>query len=232
MQFIINTQINMNKEKENNIILNCNSSKEDIENLISEKIYYIRKKYQEFKEIDINKEIFLNKCDLFQAIVFYIFQDLGFKVIPIETNKVISDDVLGHSLALIEYNNYKYLVDLTYKQFFLKQNCDKEKYFIKNDYILLAPHPGYYYLEHPEHLDIAQELLNEGFIEATPLNLKVYFDSFYLTRRGRIYNKENTFESNINSSAYLNALKTYSGNVHYSKEDLFWLDLNNNKRAR
>jgi len=39
-----------------------------------------------------------------------IFRKLEFKVTPLQTQRIISNDVTGHSLIMIDYHNFKYLI--------------------------------------------------------------------------------------------------------------------------
>ena len=215
MDFIVDTNIDLNKINTSSINLDLNLSQEDISQFIANIIKKIYLNYQDITGNDINRETFTNKCDLLTAVAYYNFVNYGFNCYPLETHKVISNDVLGHSLLMIEYNDFKYLVDLTYKQFFLKENCQDKNYFIKNGYVLLAPHPGYYYLKHPEYLPVAQKILEDGFIEATEENLKIYLDSFYKTKRGKIDNM-----TSISGKVYLNACNFSSSSVNHSQESL------------
>ena len=208
MNFIIDTNIDLNK-------LDIDEASLEIEQKIALIIKNIRLNYEQVVDANINEINFTNKCDLLTDVAYYYFQDYGFNCYPIETHKVISDDVLGHSLLMIEYNDLKYLVDLTYKQFFLKENCQETNYFIKNGYVLLAPHPGYYYLKHPEYLNVAKTIIEQGFIEATEENIKVYFDSFYETKRGKIDNLVS-----ISGKAYLNVCNSIKSLIYHSKESL------------
>lgn len=196
--------------------------KEELEILIQGIINLIRKEYQEIINKDLNAEMFTNKCDLFQAITYYIFRKLEFKVTPLQTQRIISNDVTGHSLIMIEYHNFKYLIDLTYKQFFEMNGCKKENYIINYDkgLILLAPLPGYYYLNNPQNVIIAKELIEKGYMEASEENLKIYFDSFYLTKRGKLIGGGLLTKSNISGSVYLNACMNCQDEIHYTEEDL------------
>ena len=64
----------------------------------------------------------------------------------------------------------------------------------------MAPDPGYYYIEHKDKEDVARIILENGYIELSEDNLKVYLDSFYETRRGR------RFGEGMSASTYMNAI--------------------------
>ncbi len=210
---------------ERNYLIN----KEKIENLIESEIALIKKEYQGINGIDAKEDLYINKCDLLQAVTYYRFSNLGFIVYPISTQNVISNDVEGHNLILIEYQDLKYLIDLTYKQFFQEKKINEDNYIVdyEHNLVLLAPLPGYYYKLYPDKTKVADDLINKGYIEATDENLKTYFDSFYLTRRGKISNQNLPCKSNIKGSTYLNAIKAYPNDLSYSKENLLWLGFSN-----
>lgn len=216
MDFIIDTTIDIDKKVN---IPSKIQNDDDIQNLIEAIILQIR---QEYFEIYNDLENLENRCDLFQALSYYYFRQANFLVYPVETQQVISSDVWGHSLLYVTFNNKEYLIDLTYKQFFLKRNCQKSNYLLdKNaNFILLSPHPGYYYVLNPDKLNVAKQLLENGYLPATVDNLKIYFDSFYLTRKGRILNKTIPTQSNIGGNIYAKMLSTGSFNLSYSVEDL------------
>ena len=196
-------------------------TKEEITQLIEDNINQIKEEFKRIHGIELNEETLTNTCDLLQAITYYTFKDLGFNVYPIQTQKVISKDVEGHSALLIELNGYSYLVDLTYIQFFKNDKCNKDNYIIdyKNNLILLAPLPGYYYKLYEEDKWVADILLEKGYIEAAPQVLKIYCDSFYLTKRG-IYTGDLDTKSNISGQVYLNSIYKNVDKIYHTKEYL------------
>ena len=224
---IIDPKINLNTSLLNN--LNNQDKDLPISVLIESIITKIRLDYQNITKKDINEELFTNKCDLFQAITYYTFQDYGFSLLAVQTQKVISNDVEGHSLVIVSRENQYYLIDLTYKQFFIKNKCQKENYIIdyKNQIILLSPYPGYYYLNNPDNFWLAKQLIEKGYVLATLENLKIYFDSFYLTKRGRYINEIPTI-SNISGNTYLNSILKNEDTIHYTREQLEQLGFINN----
>lgn len=85
-----------------------------------------------------------------------------------------------------------YLLDPTFRQFCLKENCSEEIYWdsLKNSKGQVAPHPAYFLTE--EYLTkqgkskhkidqsnyIAQVLINRGYMELSEENAKIYGDAF------------------------------------------------------
>lgn len=105
-----------------------------------------------------------------------------------------------HYFNIITIDNKKYLVDLTYKQFFKKNNNYLEEIGIL---YLCAPVAGVFMLMDSERSSVASELLRDGFIELKENVLKHYCDGFALSYRNGLYYK-------INDNSYL---------VSYSDED-------------
>jgi hypothetical protein len=160
--------------------------------------------------LDIQKYPLTNKCDLVRNELGEILNNWQMNVTFLETQEILGDDVIGHSILLVtDYNTgKKYLADPTYSQFFLKDKCSKANLFIKNEMVLLAPDPGYYYLNNPDKIWFAKSLLENGYFELTEKNIKIYFDSFYKTRRGRsAYNDLSTTPIEISGNMYLNFLE-------------------------
>lgn len=83
----------------------------------------------------------------------------------------------------------KYLVDCTYRQFFTKSDS-----FRKRISVMRGPAKGCsigsYMMMTEERKKIAEELLNQGYIEATPENIKEYFDAIIFSGRDNDYYKQ------------------------------------------
>ena len=99
---------------------------------------------------------------------------------PFEVQNILDCDVHGHSILILEDEEEIYLIDPSYSQFFLKENCHEDKYLINQEkqMVLLTPDPGYYYLNNPHHINIARRIMEKGFIKLNQNTAKVYFDSF------------------------------------------------------
>lgn len=171
--------------------------------------------------IDVKEDPLTNKCDLMQAMVGQALEKLGINVTKIETQKTISDEVEGHSFLIANFPKKSYIVDPTYRQFFLKDNCTESKYFIKDNMILIAPHPGYYYVKNPKDVKIATSIIEDGYIELTEKTAKVYGDSFYTTHRGYSNNFNKTYTTNVSGNVYVNSFLKCNSNYSMTPEDLY-----------
>lgn len=87
----------------------------------------------------------------------------------------------------------KYLVDCTYRQFFTKSNS-----FIKRISAMRGPAKGSsigaYMMMTEERKEIAEQLLTKGYIEATPENVKEYFDAIIFSGRDNEYYKQHNLD--------------------------------------
>jgi hypothetical protein len=172
--------------------------------------------------IDILNNPLVNKCDLTQAIVGQSLEKMGADVKMLDTQKAINSDVIGHSFLVVGLpiksqsgiEEKFYLVDPTYRQFFLSENCSASKYLIKDNMILIALDPEYYYLHHHDKMWIASKIIEEGYIELDNESAKTYGDSFYVTHRGYSTNidqkKESLVSGNIYAKSFLKTNTDYS----------------------
>lgn len=146
---------------------------------------------------------------------------------------------VSHSIAMVEMpiqteeglEYHKYLLDPTFRQFCLKENCKEEKYRdekrIASGHV--APDPGYFLSE--EYLKgigkseqeiedskyVADVLINRGYMELTDKHAKIYGDIFakasipeifkdsYIFTKGREYiSNFETNEMKINKPSQVN----------------------------
>lgn len=83
-----------------------------------------------------------------------------------------------HSVSIVRIDDKKYLVDCAYRQFFdfnKTNSIDTQSYNTIN--------LGMFMLKDNKSRQFVTQLLNYGFIEATPENLKAYMDGFEMARR-------------------------------------------------
>lgn len=164
---------------------------------------------------DARRTSLVNKCDFFQKRVGSQLEILGIDVHYLDTNKIFSEDIAGHSFLIVKFLSKEsdilfeekiYIIDPTYRQFFLKENCNQNKYLLKGNHILLAPHPGYYFVRNKEQQKKVINLLENGFCPFTDDIAKVYFDSFLTTKRGRFDNFNLNATTDITGKLYKEAI--------------------------
>ncbi len=75
----------------------------------------------------------------------------------------------------------RYILDPTFRQFCLKEENRFERYNEEPRYSVrkATPHPAYFYNLSEEGRSLAKEIIRYGYFEATPENIKRYFDGFY-----------------------------------------------------
>ena len=75
----------------------------------------------------------------------------------------------------------KYILDPTFRQFCIKEENRYERYDEEPRYSVRksTPHPAYFLNLSEEGIKFAKEIIRYGYFEATPENIKRYFDSFY-----------------------------------------------------
>lgn len=142
---------------------------------------------------DIRKKSFSGYCGLGQGITATALRNMGLSPYVVNANPTLSKEGGRHAFVAVNIpligenrsiNNKMYLVDTTFKQFYLRDEITNEY----GDYIedkkfgnRVAPIPGYWLLKMGKKgEEFSKKLLSEGFIELTEENAKMYGDSFVL----------------------------------------------------
>lgn len=132
-------------------------------------------------------------CGFAQGITTVTLQNMGLSPKPLNTCRVWGENVANHSIVIVKFpirqcdgsvKNKPYLVDTTYRQFFLvecgstvlEENCIIDKKFGGK----VASRAGYWVLKLTQGEQLAEELLSKGFVELTEENAKLYGDAFIL----------------------------------------------------
>ena len=176
---------------------------------------------------DINNFSFQFKCDKAQAIITHYLNSLKVEVHPCMTQNVITEDIEGHSFLIAIFNvngiNTPYLVDPTYRQFFID---DKKDYILYNSKILRAPSPGYFIKE--EDQTQIQKLLINGYHLLDENIARIYGDSFYNTKTGY---RRREFQS-ISGNIYINSFIKGHEPLSTSPEELENEDLSLKRKTK
>lgn len=200
-----------------------------IENLVKSKMPLTKEEADFFLD-NINYKVrelispglnnFRNKCDLAQSILYYYFRDIGCNPAPSMTHTAITEQIVGHNFLVttlnIEGMPTLCLVDPTYIQFFTKDDCSLEKFYISPlapDKILITPDPGFFIRDDDQIY--VEDLLNRGHSVLTEKLAQVYGDSFYNTKVG--VSLSNWQFQSIPGSIYINAFA--KGNCSLSKTE-------------
>ena len=92
-----------------------------------------------------------------------------------------------HYFNIIKYQDSYYLVDCTYKQFFLLKRCLLNRLGIP---FLATPQAGTFMLMNEKREEVAKKILSDGYIEITSNVLKAYLDGFAISYRNGLYYEE------------------------------------------
>ncbi len=165
----------------------------------------------------IKKEHFQGKCGNGAFLVSNICRELNLKSQRFMVNENLQrgsfTDGYFHCFSIVDVGNKSYIVDTTYRQFF----CYAQSFLEQTE---LPDRPGCrmgrFMMMSDERQKFAEQLLSKGYIEATPENIKHYFDAFVLSGRNGLYyqnlNKETItpedFVLPYTYIDYLMALKT------------------------
>lgn len=179
----------------------------------------------------------LGACGLGQGITAFTLKNMGLDPNAVNATKVLSKNGFKHAFLGVTIpvkgkdgvENKPYLVDITFKQFFLRtQITNHNGEFVKDKKFgnKVAPIPGYWMLHLPNGEKVAQEILSEGFIELTEENAKIYGDSFELANRDRknpekIPSKAET-KTGISGQQYLTNImnKELQSEIDYTEQEL------------
>lgn len=199
-------------EIEYKIINNISITKEEIKYLLDYIIYLTRYK------INSKLDNYENKCDLAQSILYYYFQQLNCNIYPCMTQNVITNNIVGHSFLVISFlvddKIENYLIDPTYIQFFTKEKCNDNKYFINPNHpynILITPDPGYFIKE--EKFYLIQNLIDQGYTILTDDIARIYGDSFYNTKVGGEDKNLKSIPGNIYINSFLKGKENISKTI-------------------
>ena len=195
---------------------------EEVTTLLDTINYIVRYK------INPNLDNYDYKCDLAQSILYHYLKKLNCNPHTCMTQNVITNNIIGHSFITIQIivdNKIKtYLIDPTYIQFFKKDKCTKDNYFISqqyNNYILLTPDPGYF-INKSMNNEI-NFLLNHGYIELTEQTARIYGDSFLNTKTGININLLNY--QTIPGEIYINSFLKGNEPISKTEEELINMNL-------
>lgn len=181
----------LEKNKCNNILAE-GISKKDAECILAWVVQNARENFIYDSNISLKEESLLGYCGLGQGITAITLKNMGLSPNILNANPTLSNETARHAFLTIEIPinqtngevvNIAYLVDTTYRQFFLRNeitNCYGQYIKDKRYGGEVAPLPGYWVLQMPKGNEFAKEILSRGFIELTEENAKIYGDSFTL----------------------------------------------------
>lgn len=186
---------------------------------------------EELQTLSLDTEDMMGLCGFAQAIAAYQLKELG---VDINIGNIGGLDFSDARHAYVvanfpvningELQTKKYLLDTTYRQFFQTKYANYEQYFMGND----APSAGYFVCKTNKGQEFANKLIEDGYIELTEENAKIYGDGFYLTCKGKSEYKngkppKGKISTPIKGEQYLQDITKQNGELDYSKEELEYI---------
>ncbi len=213
----------------------CSSDKEVLETITMAGRFFLYKKRNHSSLIDENSKKEFNKLDLADECLIAsqeiknICDKLGIKcyIVPIDAGLSKYANLLNgcgyHYFNIVIIDNKKYIVDITYKQFFKLRDNLLERLGIIG---LPGCKAGIYMILNEERKKVAKQLLYEGFVELTNSNLKAYLDGFALSYCNGLY-----FENQVTRNYtmpftvddYINFLNGNDSMINYIDKDMLYL---------
>lgn len=205
-EFIINAipkEVEIDEDKiteiETKISESLELTEEEINYFLSYLMYITRIKL----DSDYKNATYTNACNKAQCMLHHYLESLGITNFICVTDKAITPGVIRHFFTTVYLNNKLYLLDPTYRQFFEKERCSKNKDV-----------PGNFITD----ISSCTALLENGYIELTEDTAKMYGDSFMKT-------KESARNLEINGPIYLKAFIKNTAPLIRTKEELEQEDL-------
>lgn len=184
-------------ENNHNNMLNKGINKDEAESLLQWVVQNAREALIKENDEPLKDADLLGWCGFGQGVTAITLQNMGLAPNILNANPTLNDKTGRHAFLAVEIpivqsngniNNIPYLVDTTYRQFFLRNevttSCGeyiKDKRFGNR----VAPLAGYWLLQMPRGKQFAETILSKGFIELTEENAKLYGDSFTLEAANR-----------------------------------------------
>lgn len=195
------------------------------------------------KEMNLQEESLLGCCGLGQAITTQTLRNMGLNPNVCNTNPTIGKETGRHAFVTVnipikteeETEEKMYLVDTTFRQFFLRNEITNSRgEFIKDKEFgnKVAPMTGYWLLKMQGGKELAEEILSKGYVELTEENAKLYGDSFVLEEKERknptSVPKKNEMITGINGKKYIENINNSKlhGNIDYDIKDFEELNIN------
>ncbi|MEG2322274.1 MAG: hypothetical protein RSB71_02175 [Bacilli bacterium] len=148
---------------------------------------------------DIKRDDLTGKCIMTSDYIWYHYRKL-FDTYQLAVENIFTKTI-GHTITIINFNHIdglkSYILDPTFRQFCLISKCNINRiYHISNCKVA----PGYFM-----DTNTAQTLLENGYLELSLKNAKLYGDSFVLADQISQNNKEN-LKTTISGDSFVKAL--------------------------
>ena len=183
--------------------------------------YYPRANINNIFKETLNNFSFINFCYESSKIVEQLCKKQKIpcktiKLVPCFTNKEdLWDGTKLHYFNIITFNNEQYIVDCSYRQFFIKKYNCLEILGVVDSYGIM---PGYIMLQDKTRQEVATQILKYGYIKLTPTTLKSYLDGFAMSYRNSNYYEQTqdfSFQTSYTSEIYEKFLRGEDNQLNY-----------------
>lgn len=189
----------------------------NVEKILDWLVYKARQNYANlsvlYKDTMVQYSSFEGECNYMSTMINTICEDYNIpcKIVRInpgfEKDAHLYKDCKFHDICIITLNGEDYIIDCTYRQFFMIKNCSLERIGVP---FISGTTAGAFMTLNSDRLDLAQILLKRGWIKLTPENIKNYFDGFALSfRNGHYYDetKDYSYTTLYTSQNYLDFIE-------------------------
>lgn len=205
----------------------------DEEELLNALVFQARKKLLNIINMVLYRKLSLEQCDLSNyclnasKIVKEICDqnNIQCEIVKLEPGYIFRSNLYGnfgnHVFNIVTLNNKKFIVDLTYSQFFTIGKNLIERLGIPD---IPSPNVGLFMTMSENRKKVANKILSDGYILITEEVLKDYLDGFTIFYRNGLYYEETndfSFTTKYSSDDYKNFLKGKDNQANY--EDTSWL---------
>lgn len=104
------------------------------------------------------------------------------------------EKIESHNCTIVQLNGKSYLIDCTYRQFFIEESSTGKR----------RQHCGEYMVNNDTRKRVANQILKYGWIQATPENIKAYIDGFIMA------GNRSATETGISAEEYVRRLAEHS----------------------
>ena len=125
-----------------------------------------------------------------------------------------------HFFNIVKVKDSKYLVDCTYRQFFVEKTNSLNRLGVMG---ISGCLPGCFMTMTEERLNVATTILKKGYLPLTEQNMKNYFDGFALSYRNGLYYEETSdfsFTTAYTCTDYLDFIYSNDSQIKHESEEV------------
>ncbi len=184
------------QQNHTSLLLQNGISEKEAESLLEWTVQNARKELGKDTEEKLEDRSLLGYCGFGQGVTATTLKNMGLSPYIVNVNPTLTTQTGRHAFVAVKMpiqtkekiEEKLYLIDTTVKQFFLRNEVtNAQGGYIKDKKFgnKVAPLAGYWMLQMKNGRQFATELLQNGFIELTEENAKIYGDAFTLEGKNR-----------------------------------------------